>query len=238
MIGTYNESSLHKALKEIFCPKDGKTEQAVNGFICDILCKNNTVIEIQTANLTSLRTKLEKLLPEYGVEIVYPISENTLVRLLNEDGSQRSMRKSPKHGSFFQIFKEISGLHYLTDEDNLCLTIAYIESEVVKIDDKKGKSRFKNPRIADRKLIKIIRTEQFESLQQICLKVLNLLPEKFTNRDLKEIGAGKYASYTSYFLKKAGLIKAVGKDGRFVVYSRLKKTKKRPTKKANQNQPV
>ena len=223
MINTYNESSLHKTLKELFCPKNGETEEPVLGFICDIVCKNKTVIEIQTGKLISLRLKLEKLLPEYKIKIVYPISKNTQVCLLNEDGSKRRIRKSPKHGNFFQVFREIIGLYHLASHPHLSLTIVYVESEVTKIDDKKGKSRFKNPRIIDRKLIKIIKTEKFKSLKQMSLTVLKKLPKEFTNKDLKAMGAGPYAAYTSLFFKKAGLIKPIGKNERFILYSKTSK---------------
>ncbi len=221
MIGTYNESSLHNELKKMFCPKTGKMEQDILGSVCDILCKNKKIIEIQTANLTKLRTKLEKFLIEYKTEIVYPISINTFVKLLNEDGTEKRIRKSPKHGNFFQVFREIIGLYHLAENKNLNLTLVFIESEVTKIDDKKGRSRFKNPRIIDKKLIKIIEIQKFKTLNALCKSVLKKLPQQFTNKDLANMGAGKHASYTSLFLKKTGFIKQKGKEGRFILYTKI-----------------
>ena len=221
MINTYNESDLHKTLKEHFCPKNGKTEQPLLGNICDILCDTEKVIEIQTSNLSALRAKLEKFLPEHKVLIVYPIAVTSYIRVLNEDGSTRHRRKSPKHGAFFQIFRELSGLYHLIDNKNLSFKLVYISCEVIKTDTGPKKRRTYRPGIINKKLIEIHSTEDYKNMRAICKKVLDLLPAEFTNQDIKNIGAKSYASYTSWFLSKAGLISSKGKRGRFKLYKKI-----------------
>jgi len=221
MINTYNESDLHKTLKEHFCPKNGKTEQPLLGSICDILCDTGKVIEIQTSNLSALRAKLEKFLPEHKVLIIYPIAVTSYICVLNEDGSTRHRRKSPKHGSFFQIFRELSGLYHLIDSKNLSFKLVYISCEVIKADTGHKKRRAYRPGIINKKLIEIHGIEGYKNMKTICKKVLDLLPEEFTNQDIKNIGAKKYTSYTSWFLSKAGLISSKGKRGRFKLYKKI-----------------
>ena len=221
MINTYNESDLHKTLKEHFCPKNGKTEQPLLGNICDILCDTGKVIEIQTSNLSALRAKLEKFLPEHKVLIIYPIAVTSYICVLNEDGSTRHRRKSPKHGSFFQIFRELSGLYHLIDSKNLSFKLVYISCEVIKADTGHKKRRAYRPGIINKKLIEIHGIEGYKNMKTICKKVLDLLPEEFTNQDIKNIGAKKYTSYTSWFLSKAGLISSKGKRGRFKLYKKI-----------------
>lgn len=220
MINTYNESDLHKSLKEYFCPKNGKTEQPLLGSICDILCDEGQVIEIQTSNLSALRLKLEKFLPEHKVLIVYPIAVNSYIQVLNEDGSMKHRRKSPKHGSFFQIFKELSGLYHLINNKNLSFKLIYISCEVIKTDRRLQKRRSHKPGIINKRLIKIHGIEDYKTMKAICNKVLKLLPKEFTNQDIKNLGAKKHSSYTSWFLKKAGIIKADGKRERFTLYKK------------------
>ncbi|MGI5065360.1 hypothetical protein [Treponema putidum] len=222
MINTYNESDLHKSLKEHFCPKNGKTEQPLLRSVCDILCDGGQVIEIQTSNLSALRLKLEKFLPEHKVLIVYPIAVDSYIRVLNQDGSTRYRRKSPKHGFFFQIFKELSGLYHLIDNKNLSFKLVYISCEVIKTDRGIKRRRAQRPGVINKKLIKIHSSEEYTSIKSICKKVLDFLPEEFTNQDIKNLGAKKYTSYTSWFLKKAGIIKADGKKERFTLYKKIK----------------
>ncbi|UTC61626.1 hypothetical protein E4O05_08670 [Treponema sp. OMZ 787] len=221
MINTYNESDLHKSLKEHFCPKNGKTEQPLLGSICDILCDTGKVIEIQTSNLSSLRVKLEKFLPKHKVLIIYPIALTSYIQVLNDDGSIRHRRKSPKHGSFFQIFKELSGLYHLIDNKNLSFKLVYISSEIIKIDKEVKKRNPLRPGVINKKLIEIHSSEDYKNMKAICKKVLDLVPEEFTNQDIKNIGAKGYASYTSWFLSKAELISSEGKKGRFKLYKKI-----------------
>ncbi|UTC95363.1 hypothetical protein E4N85_06315 [Treponema denticola] len=221
MINTYNESDLHKSLKEHFCPKNGEKEQPLLGSICDILCDGGQVIEIQTSNLSALRVKLEKFLPSHKVLIIYPIAVDAYIQIINQDGSTRHRRKSPKHGSFFQIFRELSGLYHLIDNKNLSFKLVYISCEVIKADTGPKTSRAYRPGIINKKLIEIHSTEDYKNMNAICKKTLDLLPEEFTNQDIKNIGAKSYASYTSWFLSKAGLTSSEGKRGRFKLYKKI-----------------
>ena len=207
MINTYNESDLHKSLKEHFCPKNGKKEQPLLGSICDILCDGGQVIEIQTSNLSALRVKLEKFLPSHKVLIIYPIAVDAYIQIINQDGSTRHRRKSPKHGSFFQIFRELSGLYHLIDNKNLSFKLVYINCEVIKADTGPKK--------------RIHSTEDHKNMKAICKKVLDLLPEEFTNQDIKNIGAKSYASYTSWFLNKVEMTSSESKRGRFKLYKKI-----------------
>lgn len=220
MIETYNENHLHYELKRHFCPKNGSMEQKVQNFTCDILCGDGKIIEIQTGNFTHIRHKLEYLLEERKVEIIYPISVNTYVQLLNEDGSLRSRRKSPKHGSFWQIFKEFTPIYYLIDNKNLKIRLVYVETETIKIDDKKGKSRYKRPRIIERKLLEIKNEEIYQGIKKLTLPLTKQLPQEFTTADIKKAGAGKFSSYAAWFLEKTGLSKKIGKLNKSNLYKK------------------
>ncbi|QEJ94050.1 hypothetical protein [Treponema phagedenis] len=223
MINTYNETGLHKALKNHFTDKNGQQERPVEGFICDIVQESGAIFEIQTSGLVRLRAKLEKLLPLYPVTVVYPISLTTYIEMLNADGSRRSYRKSPKHGSFFQIYREIAPLYYLFEHKNFSLIIAYITSETIKIDDKKGRSKYYNPRIIDKNLLTIHEVEEIHGKQSFTQPLFQKLPDIFCSADIKKIGAEKHYSYVLWFLKKIQAIEFYEKKGRMHYY------KKKPT---------
>ena len=140
--------------------------------------------------------------------------------MLNADSSKRSYRKSPKHGNFYQIFREILGLINCIEHPNLSITILYIDCEVIKIDDKQGRSRYKNPRIVDKKLIKINRQEHLHGINSFVAPFMNDLPDCFISSDLRKLGTGVYTSYIISFLKKSKKITFYTKAGRYHVYKK------------------
>ena len=219
MINTYNETHLHRTLKDLYSSNGAVQESPLEGFICDIYDAGQ-IVEIQTSKLSALRVKLETLLPLYPIRIVYPIIENAYILTLNADGSKRSCRKSPKHGNFYQIFRELLGIVHCLDNPNLTIQILYIDCEVIKIDDKKGRSRYKRSRIIDKKLLKIHREEEFCGINSFTALFMEKLPETFISADLRKLGSGVYTSYILSFLKKCKKIAFYTKAGRYHVYKK------------------
>ena len=135
MINTYNETTLHKELKELFSKKfNGKTEIEIENYICDIVCsdENSTVIEIQTSNLSKLTNKIEKLTKNHKVKLVYPLATTTYLQKQNEDGKILSKRKSPKKKNIYSIFGELFSLYKLFDNKNFSLIVLPIEQCIIK----------------------------------------------------------------------------------------------------------
>ena len=223
MIETINESSLHASLKKMFCKDNASTEIKLGKYICDIVCHDGKVIEIQTANFSKMKEKLNVLIKNHVVEIVYPILVNSYIKMLNADGSERSFNKSRKHGSVFQTCREISSIRHLIDQKNLKLKILYIEAIITKIDDKKGKSRYKNPRIIDKSLISILKEENYDCIKEFILNLLKMLPDAFTTEDIKNQGYKRYASYVIWFFKSLDLIYEYSKKGNRKIYKKQTK---------------
>ena len=219
MINTYNETQLHRTLKDLYSSTGAVQETSLEGFICDIY-DNGRIIEIQTSKLSALKAKLEKLLPLYPIQIVYPIIENAYILTLNADGTKRSCRKSPKHGNFYQIFKELLGIVHCLDNPRLTIRILYIDCEIIKIDDKQGRSRYKRPRIIDKKLLKIHREEAFQGIESMIAPFMARIPDVFISADVRKLGTGVYASYIVSFLKKSKKITFYTKAGRYHVYKK------------------
>jgi len=219
VIETLNENSLHNKLKAIYCPKNAKQECMVGNYVCDILCNDNKIIEIQTCNFRNMKKKLEDLTKDYVVEIVYPISINTYIKTLDAEGKEKSFRLSPLHGSIFQICRELSAIKHLINEENLKIRIVYIESITTKIDDKKGRSRYKNARIVEKELTKIIAEEFYENIGELVSSILSKLPKTFTTENIEKLGY-KRSNYVIWFFKKMDMIIEVGKEGKRKLYSK------------------
>ena len=220
MIETLNENSLHNKLKTIYCPLNAKKECMVGNYVCDILCDDKKIIEIQTCNFRNMKKKLEYLVRNYVVEIVYPISVNTHIKTLDEKGNIKGIHLSPLHGSIFQICREISAISNLTNEKNLKIRIVYIESITTKIDDKKGRSRYKNPRIIEKELTKIISEEFYENISALLSSILLRLPKTFTTEDIEKQGYKRRKHYVVWFFKRLNMIEESGKQGNKKLYTR------------------
>ena len=74
LIGTLGEKSLHSALKDWYAQPGDRLEAQVDGFHIDII-RNNLLIEIQTANFSSLRRKLNLLIQKHPLRLVFPIAK-------------------------------------------------------------------------------------------------------------------------------------------------------------------
>ena len=105
-IGTLNEKPLHAALKKWYAQPRDLIEVPVDGFTVDIV-RGDLLIEIQTANLWSIKRKLTKLLEQHPVRLVYPITqERWIVRQSRKGRRVLGRRKSPKRGAFESFFEE------------------------------------------------------------------------------------------------------------------------------------
>ena len=97
-IGLLNEKPLHASLKEWYAQPGDRFEVAVDGFVIDIV-RDDLLLEIQTGNFASIRSKLTNLVRSHQVRLIYPIAqEKWIVKLAKDDSSGVTRRKSPKRG--------------------------------------------------------------------------------------------------------------------------------------------
>ncbi|MBO4547484.1 MAG: hypothetical protein J5700_07915, partial [Treponema sp.] len=75
MINTLNESQLHKALKTFYAVQFGAQEEVkVERWYCDLVCPDDSVVEIQSKNVGALKEKIFGLLKSgRRVTVVHPI---------------------------------------------------------------------------------------------------------------------------------------------------------------------
>ncbi len=219
-IGTYNETSIHRDLKLHYSLDPGCYERRINGYIVDVFA-NDSIVEIQTANFGSIRKKLETLLGTHNVRLVHPIPiTKYIVKVANKTNIPISRRRSPKKGSVYSIFKELLRLPKLITHPNFNLDVLLTEEEEYWIDDNKGSWRRKGWSKTDRKLISVREKIEFNNVEDFVSLLPKDLPEKFTTSDVKEKAniPIREAQQMCYTLRKAGLIKHIGKKSRSKVY--------------------
>ena len=97
-INTYAEKRLHRVLKCYYEPDVTRHEQKVGRYFADVL-RENEIVEIQTASLHPLKTKIAYYLREtpYQITVVHPVFTKRWIRWLDpDDGSVSAPRRSPK----------------------------------------------------------------------------------------------------------------------------------------------
>ncbi|WP_407397464.1 hypothetical protein [Treponema sp.] len=132
MINTYNETHLHRTLKEIYAGKhEGAQKEAPCGhFIADILLADGGIIEIQTGTLASLAPKIAYFLAEKRkIRVVHPLAVEKYVETTDENGKILRRKKSPKKLNLTSVFRELTKLYpYLLDRN---FTLEIVEAKII-----------------------------------------------------------------------------------------------------------
>lgn len=227
MINTYNETSLHNELKNRYAEiTQGKTEQKIGKYICDIETSDGNIIEIQTRNLTKLTAKIANLLQDKRkVCLVYPLVFINYIERYNDNGECLSKRKSPKKHTIYNLFDELMGIYPILLYKNFTLEVLFIEQvEIRQVTDKpvqnetKTRRRLK-PWIKSNKQLKTILDKKTFSKPQ---HYLSLLPKDlirpFCASDLAKTEAGSNAHKMLWVLHKMELIERVESQTRSYYY--------------------
>src|ERR1051325_3054286 len=148
-IGLLNEKPLHASLKQWYARPGDRFEVPVDGFVIDIV-RDDLLIEIQTRNFSSIKSKLNNLTHSQRVRLIYPIvQEKLIVR-----GAIR--RKSPKRGRWEDLFWELVSIPQLLSNPNFSLEVLMIRQEEVRRYDRKRKWRRRGWVIESCRLLEVL----------------------------------------------------------------------------------
>lgn len=219
-IGVLNEKPLHASLKEWYTQPGDRFEVKVDGFVIDIV-RDDLLLEIQTGNFASIKSKLTKLVHTHQVRLIFPIAvEKWIVKLAKNNIDNVTRRKSPKRGRVEDVFRELVSIPHLLMEPNFSLEVLLIVEEEVRRFDEKRNWRRRGWVTEERRLLEVMHRNIFESTTDL----ISLLPEKlgesFTTSDLaKKMGIQRYlAQKIAYCLRKSNIIELTGKQGRSNLY--------------------
>jgi hypothetical protein len=219
-IGLLNEKPLHASLK-MWCAQPGdQFEAVVDGFVIDIV-RDDLLLEIQTRNLASIKTKLTNLVSSHRIRLIYPIArEKWVVKLAGEGGRRATRRKSARTGRMEDLFWELVSFPQLLSNPNFSLEVLMIREEEARRYE--GKRRWRKRRwvTEERRLLEVVEQRLFEEPADL----LALLPEglgSFTARDLAEAidVRESLAQKMAYCLRKMQAINLIGRRGRANLYT-------------------
>ncbi len=223
---TRRESSLHSDIKKWYFLEGDKVEAEVDGFIVDIV-RGDLLIEIQTANFSAIKPKLQRLLDSHKVRLVYPIPKTKwIVHRSNATGKTLGRRKSPKKGRLPELFNELIRIPSLFSTGNLSIEVLTVEMEEIWRDDGRGSWRRKGASIEDRNLVSVFERRVFERAADF-LEILPMdMADPFSTKAIAEsLGIPvNQARRMTYTLRKMGAIKYVGKNRNQMLFTRAQTT--------------
>lgn len=216
-IGTLSEKSVHAVLKAYYEPYEDSHEIQLGGYIADIAGENG-IIEIQTRQFGKMKSKLEAFLPFCPVTVVYPvIQERWLVNVSPETGAVQNRRKSPLHGSVWNLLAEMAAIPSFLGHPSLSFRAVLLEAEEIRL-----------TLASKRKKVDIIPTRLIEELQFHAAGDFSVLlppdlPSAFTSRNLAAL------AHIPLFLAQTGLsvlyrlgcVHRAGKQGNSYLYQRI-----------------
>lgn len=215
------ESSLHAALKQFYLQEGGFAEWWLDGYWIDVY-KGGLLIEIQTGNFGSLRSKLESLLEDYPIRLVYPIAGQRFIVMKDQHQNFMWRRKSPKKGRFEDVFGELVYIIQYVNHPNFSLEVLIISEEEQRRNDGLGSWRRRGVSIIDRRLISILDHSLLLNSADYERFLEPMQEQQFTNLDLASSLhlSRRLASKMTYCLVHLGLIARVGKRKNAYVFQR------------------
>lgn len=232
MFSTLNESSLHKSLKIFYANRyGGKTETQVEKWVCDIVCDDGAIIEIQTKSVSALHEKVARFLAlGKKVTIVHPITTRKTIRTFDIGGKEISAKKSPKRENVYSMLRELTGLCDILLHEHFSLVCPLITAEEKRVrseepvQSKNGRRRFKQAWLkTDKSLLTLDDEITFHSKDDYLALLPSTLPEEFSAKEVSlalEKNAAPYANLLLWILRKTNLIELTEKKGRRFYYKK------------------
>lgn len=223
-IGTKQEKTLHQTIKYYLSLNESEHEIKVDKKIVDIY-KDNQIFEIQTQGFDKMRDKLEVLLPNHSLTIVFPIAYTKSLYLINEYGEVESIRKSPKKQTPFEIFTELYKIKNYLKSPNLHFKIIMFNSDEFRDIVPKKHIRSKGYKRNDQYVKEIVKEYDIYNSNDfnILLDEINL-PDEFTTADIKK--QTKVSLKTSVLvlniLLYLDVVTKIGNKNRYILYKRKK----------------
>lgn len=214
-IGTQNEKMLHKMIKNYLCPDTACHEFKVGNFIADIY-QNGHITEIQTGSFRSMKSKLDKLLPNYSITVVYPVIRRKTIIEVDAFLGSKKPKKSPKIGSPLKIMRELYQIKPFLNHPHLEIVVFLVDVDEYRMKsiDSKGLEKINQfPKGAPLIYQLKSKTDYLELLPAD-------LPQEWTVKTLKNYTKLSQSDNQCLVqvLKQLGIIEIAKKEGKAFIY--------------------
>lgn len=209
-------------MKARYAVAGSATEQAVDGFVADVVI-GDRIVEVHTGSFSPLKRKLPRLLERYPVTLVHPIAQEKYIVKTAGPEVPPTRRKSPKRGSVFQVFSVLASIPALLAHPNLTLEIVMTVEEELRAVNEGRRRRRRGWVNLDRRLVDVVATHTIASMADLFAMLDGELPERFTATDIATATKlpRRVGGQAAYCFRRGGVSEVCGKRGNALVYRRV-----------------
>lgn len=215
------EGRLHAAVKVMLAQPGDRLEVPIGRYVIDLVRADGELVEVQTGGFAALGRKLDALLDEHRMRVVYPVAAERRIVRVDGHGQVISARRSPKRGVALDVFDRLVSVPSLLTHPNLTLEVLLLQEDHIRAPAPvRSPRRRRTSDPGERRLVDVV--------QRIALSgpadLVGLLPalpsEPFTTRQLAATAECRLllAQRIVYCLRAIGVLEPAGKRGRAPLY--------------------
>jgi hypothetical protein len=209
------EGPLHAAVKALLAEPGDRLEVPVERFVIDLVRADGELVEVQTGGFGGLGKKLDALLDEHRMRVVYPVAAERRIIRVDENGEVIGARRSPKRETAVAVFDKLVAFPSLLTHPNLTIEVLLLrEDHIRRPQPTTTRGRTRDP--GERRLVELLDRVELHTPDDILATLPALPPEPFSTREfaaLLQCGT-LLAQRTLYCLRMIGIVEPAGKSGR------------------------
>ena len=208
------EGPLHAAIKSALAEPGDRLEVPVGRFVIDLVRADGELVEVQTGGFGALGNKLDALLDEHRIRIVYPVAAERRIVRVDEHGEVLSVRRSPKRATAVAVFDKLVAFPSLLTHPNLTIEVLLLrEDHIRRPQPTTTRGRTRDP--GERRMVEVLDHLVLRTSQDILAALPALPVEPFSTRELAAVlgCSTRLAQRTLYCLRTIGLVEPAGKRG-------------------------
>jgi hypothetical protein len=214
-IGVLGEGPLHAAVKALLAEPGDRLEVPVGRFVIDLVRADGELVEVQTGGFGALGGKLDALLDEHRMRIVYPVAAERRIVRVDEHGELLAARRSPKRATAVAVFDKLVAFPSLLTHPNLTIEVLLLrEDHIRRPQPTTTRGRTRDP--GERRLVDVLDRVSLRTAEDVLAALPALPREPFSTRELAALLRCNtlLARRTLYCLRTIGIVEPAGKLGR------------------------
>jgi hypothetical protein len=209
------EGPLHAAVKAALAEPGDRLEVPVGRFVIDLVRADGELVEVQTGGFGALGNKLDALLDEHRIRIVYPVAAERRIVRVDEHGHVLAVRRSPKRATAVAVFDRLVAFPSLLTHPNLTIEVLLLrEDHIRRARPVTTRGRTRDP--GERRMVEVLDRVALRTPQDILAALPALPVEPFSTRELATQlrCSTQLAQRMLYCLRTIGIVEPAGKRGR------------------------
>lgn len=219
-IGTLAEKRLHASLKRTYAPDPAHREVKIGRYIADGF-DGERVLEIQTAQFSYLRPKLQCFLASYPVTLVYPLARRRyLIWIDPETGESAPPHVGRRKESALSALHELRAILPFLRDERLTVELLLFDMDERRLLDGWDKRRKRGATLLERCPRGLPERVVLRTADDYRALLPDGLPDRFKVAALQKLtGLRSRQAYSAVHVFEAfGLLARDGTDGRAAVY--------------------